>query len=428
MPTCLDRFFCTTACKRCARNQTVAAQKFVAHFIVILLLGANLMGVVEILIVWRNTIATAVVATILTYILIVLLVHFELAAWLDPGSVPTNYNGIRRKCLLCDHAKPIRTHHCQVCKRCILKYDHHCPWIGNCVGLNNYGHFWSFLLWAIIAQLLCVVFNAVCTGLFFTRIRAYLPIVSATIGLIAVIGVITLFQMHVTIIRRNLTTIEYYSRKETLKEGRQFLNPYDRGSAMRNFREVIPDIWKIFIPVRIWPEVNGLWTFCYEKNVELAINLPPNVYIPASQYRTGEGRPISPWRQGPIEMAPLRTSVRAPALELGGFAGVPKPPTPRSLGPTPNQTRNRYADPPLLSDNNTDEMTPCAQVLFSRPDTGRKDNSVRTPDTIPTPNYSVGSFMSPGNSAGRSSRGSIRSLRVALDNPFDRMVRNTALD
>ncbi|KAI8336249.1 DHHC palmitoyltransferase-domain-containing protein [Chlamydoabsidia padenii] len=51
-----------------------------------------------------------------------------------------------RYCRSCDAYKPPRAHHCRVCRRCILKMDHHCPWINNCVGHGNYPYFFRFIL------------------------------------------------------------------------------------------------------------------------------------------------------------------------------------------------------------------------------------------------------------------------------------------
>lgn len=42
--------------------------------------------------------------------------------------------------------KPERSRHCEICDSCVMVYDHHCPWIANCVGANNYWAFFCFLL------------------------------------------------------------------------------------------------------------------------------------------------------------------------------------------------------------------------------------------------------------------------------------------
>lgn len=54
------------------------------------------------------------------------------------------------KCQFCKCVKPPRTHHCSQCQKCVIRMDHHCMWIGNCVGLGNMKPFLLFLNYIFI--------------------------------------------------------------------------------------------------------------------------------------------------------------------------------------------------------------------------------------------------------------------------------------
>ncbi|BFU23915.1 zinc finger protein containing protein [Entamoeba histolytica HM-3:IMSS] len=55
----------------------------------------------------------------------------------------------RNTCETCNLVRPLRGSHCRICNRCVNEFDHHCGWIGNCVGERNKGRFVVFV---------CVVF------------------------------------------------------------------------------------------------------------------------------------------------------------------------------------------------------------------------------------------------------------------------------
>jgi DHHC palmitoyltransferase len=126
------------------------------------------------------------VGLILHILLLMTLWSYNVTVFSHPGkpsenviysTVERKYNGESRICEKCQVIesegvlliKPDRCHHCSIwflcansSQECILKMDHHCPWVNNCVGFRNYK---SFMLFVIYGSLYAITFTITVTVL-----------------------------------------------------------------------------------------------------------------------------------------------------------------------------------------------------------------------------------------------------------------------
>ena len=154
-------------------------------------------------------------------------------------------------CYTCFHFRPPRTSHCAECDNCVQNFDHHCLWMGTCVGKRNYRYFYFVIFFTTICSLIqffCSIGYMIhhfkyTEDKFKSNESKYMVISLSFVCFFNLMFLIfflaKLFYLHTRLLSKGLTFYEYIRNKYfvTLK-----IIPYSRGFFNNIYKKIFKKI------------------------------------------------------------------------------------------------------------------------------------------------------------------------------------------
>ena len=146
-------------------------------------------------------------------------------------------------CNHCDTNVRAFSKHCGRCKRCTAQFDHHCIWLNNCIGYNNYRPFFCLLIMVIFHSLVNVGLGVwrflYFHNLNFDYLSAPLIIVyiMVFINVVAIILIGYLLAYHIWLYFKGMTTYQHIMeqrKQKQEKDNQRYLNQQSKKDKRKN--------------------------------------------------------------------------------------------------------------------------------------------------------------------------------------------------